>query len=118
MRLLIAILAGASAGLGAQAAMAADAAQIQRGEHTYQYSCAPCHQGGLWEGRQLPGAISLQLKYKGERPAALEDRTDLTPEFVAIFIRHGVGGMPAFRKTEISDAEMADIGAYLSRNTK
>jgi hypothetical protein len=25
--------------------------------------------------------------------------------------------MPFFRKTEISDAEPADIGAYLSRNT-
>jgi (+)-pinoresinol hydroxylase len=46
------------------------------------------------------------------------DLTGKVPEFVAIFIRHGVDGMPTFRKTEISDAEMADIGAYLSSNTK
>jgi mono/diheme cytochrome c family protein len=33
---------------------------------------------------------------------------------VATFVRNGVKIMPPFRKTEISDKELSDIGAYLS----
>lgn len=98
-------------------AMAADAASIERGRLQFNRWCVACHAAGLWEGNLEPGTMSLQLKYKGNPPAALEDRTDLTPAVVAYFIRRGIGGMPFFRKTEISDAEMAYIGAYLARNT-
>ena len=31
-------------------------------------------------------------------------------------LRQGATVMPFFRKTEISDAELADLGAWLSRN--
>jgi hypothetical protein len=34
------------------------------------------------------------------------------------FVRHGVLFMPMFRKTEISDAELDAICAYLTRNNK
>lgn len=87
--------------------------QIQRGEKLYQYWCATCH----GRGPGHPGTQALAERYEGAVPDALADRTDLTPEIVAVFVRRGISVMPFFRKTEINDPELADIGAYLSRNT-
>jgi mono/diheme cytochrome c family protein len=33
-------------------------------------------------------------------------------------VRHGIAMMPSFRKTELSDAQVAAIAAYLSRKGK
>jgi len=113
--------------LGAEVALAgfpgsvfaADAAQLALGKEKYEYWCATCHADGPREnGRLLPGTASLAAKYGNSRPAALEARTDLLPPYVGLVIRKGMEGMPFFRKTEISDAEMQAIAAYLSRNTK
>jgi len=43
----------------------------------------------------------------------LTQRPDLTAEFVAVIVRTGISVMPPFRKTEISDAELADLGEYI-----
>jgi mono/diheme cytochrome c family protein len=48
-------------------------------------------------------------------PAALEDRTNLPPQVTTYFVRNGVALMPPFRKTEVSDADLRDIAAYLDR---
>jgi mono/diheme cytochrome c family protein len=99
--------------------IAASPEQVDRGQKSFQYWCATCHAPDAREGgRFLPGTASLKAKYHDEKPAALEERTDLTPEFTKAIIRHGVAGMPFFRKTEISDSQMEDIAAYLARNTK
>ena len=91
----------------------ANAPGIERGKALYEYWCLPCH----GRGPGHPGTQALAERYGGNLPDALEDRKNLTPEFVAVFVRNGISIMPFFRKTEISDAELADIGAYLSRNT-
>lgn len=80
------------------------------GERVYVRWCVECH----GDGPRYPGTASLAFKYDGAVPAALEHRTDLTPAVVALFVRQGVSVMPGFRKTEISDAELAALGAYLS----
>jgi (+)-pinoresinol hydroxylase len=92
---------------------ATDAPSIERGQALYRYWCLPCH----GRGPGHPGTQALAERYAGALPDALEDRKNLTPEFVAVFVRNGISIMPFFRKTEISDIELADIGAYLSRNT-
>jgi (+)-pinoresinol hydroxylase len=51
-------------------------------------------------------------------PAALEERTDLTPETVSLFVRQGVLIMPPFRKTEITDTELQALGEYLTKSAK
>jgi (+)-pinoresinol hydroxylase len=48
----------------------------------------------------------------------LEQRTDLTPALIKTVVRHGLFGMPITRKTEVSDAELEDVVAYLTRNRK
>jgi mono/diheme cytochrome c family protein len=84
---------------------------ISRGHEVFQYWCATCHGAGPGH----PGTDALQAKYHGSEPALLEDRRDLTPDQTRFFVRHGVTIMPFFRKTEISDADLDAIGAYLAR---
>ena len=63
----------------------------------------------------MAGTIALELKYKGQVPAMLEERKDLTPEVVAFFVRRGSGIMPPFRPTEVSGEDLKALGAYLAR---
>lgn len=109
-----ALLVAAATILGAQAFAAPprDESRIERGHKVYQKWCYPCH--GL--GADRPGTASLAAR--GQKPAVLEDRTDLTPAAVKTFVRKGVSFMPTFRKTEISDADLDAIAAYLTRNDK
>ena len=62
------------------------------------------------------GTNLLQQRYRDALPAALEQRTDLTEAVIGFYVRHGFNAMPAFRKTEISDAELKSLVAYLTRN--
>lgn len=90
--------------------------QALHGQQVYNHWCLPCH--GREPGRYglgQTGTLALQVRYEGKVPAVLEDRTDLTPPMVAVFVRKGINTMPFFRRTEISDADLAAIGAYLSR---
>jgi (+)-pinoresinol hydroxylase len=86
--------------------------QIERGQEVYQKWCYPCH----GPGTDKPGTVSLQQR--GQKPAVLADRTDLTAPMIKTFVRHGVYFMPIFRKTEVSDADLDAIAAYLMRNNK
>jgi hypothetical protein len=45
----------------------------------------------------------------------LEDRVDLTPEVIRTAVRHGMPIMPPFRKTEVTDAELDAVIAYLTQ---
>jgi mono/diheme cytochrome c family protein len=84
------------------------------GQAVYEHWCAPCHAPGPGH----PGTQSLQLKYKGQLPAVLLERTDLTPPTVSNFVRQGVLLMAPFRKTEITDTQLAALSAYVTSNFK
>lgn len=90
---------------------AAETAAHHPGKAVYDKWCGICH----GRGERMPGTASLQVKYQGAIPAALEDRSDMTPEFVAFYVRNGVMIMPAFRKTEVTDADLGVLVEYLSR---
>jgi mono/diheme cytochrome c family protein len=92
------------------AAAGAQEASVERGNEVFQYWCAPCHA----PGPRHPGTQALEALYKGAKPAALEQRTDLIPDLTRSFVRAGVSVMPPFRKTEISDADLAALAAYLA----
>jgi mono/diheme cytochrome c family protein len=96
----------------ASAFAAPDGSQIERGQKVYQKWCYPCH----GPGTDKPG--TNMLAERGQKPAVLADRTDLTAAMVKSFVRHGLYFMPTFRKTEISDADLDAIAAYLTRNNK
>lgn len=91
-------------------AFGADAPILARGKEIYGHWCAPCH--GV--GDQFPGTVALGVKYEGKLPAPLEQRTDLDADVVKAFVRTGISIMPFFRKTEIGDADLDALAAYLS----
>ena len=97
-----------------------DAAAVARGDAKFQHSCAPCHGDGPGDdGRaMLPGTDTLRIKYRGALPALLEERSDLTPEILRVYLRQGSMSMPPFRPTELTDEEIVDIAAYLAESSK
>jgi len=70
--------------------------------------CSDCHIAG---GR---GSQALQRKYQGAVPAVLEQRNNLPPDYVMLVVRRGISFMPSFRKTEISDIDLALVAGYLT----
>ncbi|MDT0510254.1 cytochrome c [Novosphingobium sp. MMS21-SN21R] len=104
--------AGASAAIGATRDKASrpDGASPS-GAAVFERWCTACH----GRGPRYPGTASLAAKYGKDMPAALQDRKDLTPEVVTYFVRNGVSVMPLFRKTEITDSELAALGSYLAQ---
>ncbi len=99
------------------------APKIQLGKKVFHDLCSGCHGPVIKNaspgiGATMPGTDALAAKYKGSKPAMLEERTDLTPQFIKIFVRNGVSVMPRFRKTELSDADLEALSAYLTRNNK
>jgi mono/diheme cytochrome c family protein len=91
-------------------AAAQEGASGGRGKEVFDYWCAACHGSGPGK----PGTGALQALYNDQKPALLEERTDLTPELTKSFVRTGVSIMPFFRKTEISDADLDALAAYLA----
>ncbi|HEX6998102.1 MAG TPA: cytochrome c [Gammaproteobacteria bacterium] len=91
-------------------AASASAADAPDGKAVFDKWCEPCH----GDGPGKPGTAALQALYNGQKPALLEERTDLTPEITKSFVRSGVSVMPFFRKTEISDAELEALAEYLA----
>lgn len=88
--------------------------QFAKGRQVFQKWCAGCHDAG----RDYPGTVALEAKYRGALPAPLEQRTDLTPDTIRYFVRHGVSIMPFFRKTEVSDADLEALTNYLAKPKK
>lgn len=66
----------------------------------------------------MPGTQALRARYRGALPAVLEDRTDLTADFVAAVVRKGLPAMPFFRPTEVSDDDLEAVAAYLARSRR
>lgn len=92
----------------AHSAPPAEPARIA-GRKIFDKWCGDCHStaGG-------PGSLALQRKYRGVIPAVLEQRSDLRPDYITLVVRQGVSFMPSFRKTEIGDADLALVAAYLA----
>ena len=82
-----------------------------RGYTEFARACAVCH----GDGPAKPGTRALHTKYRDKEPALLAERTDLAPDYIKHVVRHGVSVMPPFRKTELSDAELDELVAYLTR---
>ena len=84
------------------------------GKTVFEHYCAPCHGAGPGDdgAPMLPGTHAISLKYRGEKPPLLQDREDLTLDFIRTVVRGGLASMPPFRKTEMTDAELADIKAW------
>ncbi|MEO8465382.1 MAG: cytochrome c [Gammaproteobacteria bacterium] len=96
-------------------------ARERRGQEVFAQRCAACH-GPILKDMigppympQMAGTQALGARYKDAKPAELEQRTDLTPAFVAAIVRGGLNSMPFYRPTELSNDDLTALGAYLAR---
>jgi cytochrome c5 len=121
-------LIGFGAALLAGLAASQEATRIEKGHTVFARWCEGCHARGTpvqsnpapgnygLIGRMWAGTYTLQQRYNGRLPAALEDRTDLSPELIRTTVRNGLNIMPGTRTTEVSDDELDALIAYLTRN--
>ena len=95
-------------GVGASA-YADDLTPVQaQGKQVYSHWCIYCHAPGVWGTNRLARRMDKEH-------AVLENRTDLTAAGIRAVVRAGIGSMPPLRRTEISDADLDAIVAYLTR---
>jgi mono/diheme cytochrome c family protein len=110
----------------AHSAMAADQALVERGHAVFGKWCEGCHRaapalqmrGSGLVGQVFAGTYTLEQRYHGSVPAALEQRTDLSPDLIRLTVRRGLNVMPRSRKTEIPDADLDAVVAYLTQHNR
>jgi (+)-pinoresinol hydroxylase len=108
-------------GVAAVAAAApAQSADAGHGHAVFLKWCAPCHSAGIGNpgAPMKPGTYALLAKYNNTLSPLIEERTDLQPDFIKVVVRNGITIMPFSRKTEISDRDLDDLVAWLTRNNK
>lgn len=105
--LLLLLAAGA-------AAQAATPAELERGKALFDRWCTGCHLGKNRMGEQPAGTYALDQRYKGARPAEITQRTDLQPAFIKSTVRVGINAMPKTRRTELGDADLDLVIAWMA----
>lgn len=84
-------------------------ARPQGGEALFKARCAICHEG------MAPGVLTL-TKRLGKEKSLIAQRTDLDPAYVKFVVRHGLRAMPPLGRVEITDAELDEVAAYVTRH--
>jgi mono/diheme cytochrome c family protein len=75
------------------------------GEALFIEHCASCHG---------PNGMGTGLLGRVREVALLEERENLTAQFVTVAARQGIGNMPAIPRGEVSDEQMQAISEYLA----
>lgn len=79
-------------------------------ETYYAERCQACHGTNGWGTRSLARRVP-----KAE--ARLTDRRALPAAYVVYVVRHGVGSMPPFTPSELTDTQLAQLAKWLARPT-
>lgn len=101
-------LAGTAYSETGQASANGSAAKAVKPEATYLQHCGMCH---------LPGGTGtrmLRLRL-GEEGSLLAERDDLPGDYVEYVVRHGINSMPPITRADVTEKELAEIVAYLTR---
>lgn len=87
----------------------ARSSEEEDGKALFTQRCGMCHQtNGM--------GVSILSRRPGDTSKGLlEQRTDLSAEFVFTVARYGTGNMPRISRGEVSDEELRLIALYLSR---
>lgn len=100
-------------GGGDQIANAGSAAVQDRRSHSpaealYVEKCAMCH-------RQMGMGTMVLARRTEAGKEMLELRENLTPDYVKLAARNGIGNMPRIQRGEVSDAQLDIIARYLAK---
>jgi mono/diheme cytochrome c family protein len=80
----------------------------EEGWMLYEQHCAACHDAGPGH----PG--TMKLTELGRTHPPLIGRSDLVAAYIRMIVRNGLVEMPPFRPTELTDADLDSLIAYLS----
>lgn len=80
------------------------------GKRVFDKNCAACHA----PGEDHPGTMQLGVK-KGAEYAVLEQRDDLTAEYVKYIVRHGLNAMPPFKPSSVTKEDLDALADYLGK---
>jgi mono/diheme cytochrome c family protein len=86
-------------------------AEQQQGKALYEATCNFCHNARGFATERLRTRLP-------EDRAVLVDRTDLDPIYIRTIVRNGLASMPAYTPTDLNEAQIKTISAYLTRNNK
>jgi mono/diheme cytochrome c family protein len=81
---------------------------LRSGEAIYRDRCIYCHDRGGWATRVLAKRVPAA-------EAQLTSRKDLPAEYTRQVVRRGIGSMPAFTPTDLSDREIAVVAEWLAK---
>jgi len=88
--------------------VAANSADKWAPQSFYADRCERCHGPSGWGTRTLAKRLPA-----GQ--AELTRRAQLSASYIAFVVRHGVGSMPQFTPTELTDRQLAELAAWLAR---
>jgi mono/diheme cytochrome c family protein len=80
------------------------------GQEVFNKHCTHCHAPGL----NHPGTLQLSVT-RGEALSVLEQRRDLSPDYIKYIVRHGLKTMPAFKPTTITNKELDALASHLGK---
>lgn len=92
----------------AQAAEPALTGEQQQGKALFEATCLYCHNPRGWATERLRARL-------GEDRAVLAERNDLGRQYIRTVVRNGLMTMPAYTPTELDEAQIKAIAAYLTR---
>lgn len=87
------------------------AAAASPGQTAFRARCGGCHLDRGFGTRVLSRRVDPKV-------AQLEQRDDLTRDYVRTVVRNGLNAMPPLRKAELGDAELNAIAAYLAKGKR
>jgi mono/diheme cytochrome c family protein len=106
--LMIAGMAACVAVWGTGGLAADTTLRLKDGKKLFHDRCGYCHlagdTGSFMLGRRL-----------GKDKALLDERTDLSQDYIRHVVRAGIGSMPAHNRVELPDSELDSIADYLTR---
>ncbi len=100
---------GAPAKAPANAQVAANAqASARSAADLFASKCALCHQKGGWGTRALAKRVPPEQ-------AELLNREALPADYVKYVVRRGIGSMPQFTPTDLSNEELDRLAAWIEK---
>ena len=79
------------------------------GKDIFDKHCIHCHANG----EEYTGTRQLAVT-RGKDKAVLEQRDDLTAEYIRYIVRNGLMSMPPFKPSNITDKELKALTDYLT----
>lgn len=81
----------------------------QQGKALYEATCNYCHNARGFATERLRTRLP-------EDRSILADRTDLDYTYIRTIVRNGLASMPAYTPTDLNEAQIKSIAAYLTRS--